>query len=214
MTTGWNGFMSYPMPDGANLAQRVFQVEQSVSRLAEQVERLERQLEEIRSRPPMHIEYHFDQLKVNELKGTLNVGLSPQGATGIDAFELPPDHWPVAASPEAAAGDGQIERLQQQMTEYMDQTAPANLGELEQRFGIPLEPAHRQRLLADIKRQLPERVRYYASVIPCPTDGAEAERQRWHQSVIDKTTRDIQDAFAAYLKRLKQQHHAKGDGTS
>lgn len=214
MHAGWNGGIPYPMPNDAILTQRLFQMEQSVRQLTDQVERLARQIEEVRSQTPMHIEYHFDQLKVNELKGTLNVGLSPQGVQGIDAMELPPNHWPVTASPEADDRAGPIDRLQQQMIEYMELSAPSCLNGLEQRLGIALEPAHRERLLADIKRQLPERIRYYASVKPCPPVDAEAERQRWHQAVIDKTTRDIQDAFATYMNRLKQQNSSGGDGSS
>jgi spore germination protein PC len=215
MNAGGNGFMPSFMAEFGHWANRVNHTEQSVRQLLNRIEQLERQLEEIRSRPPIQIEYHFDQLKVNELKGTLNVGLSPQGAAGIDAFELPPDQWPLNASPEMAdQKEEPIALLQRQLFDYMDQTAPAMLENMEQQFGIMLGPLHRQRLIADIKRQLPERIRYYVSVMPKPKDATETEQQSWHQSVIDKTTRDILEAFTNYIKRQKQPNHPEGDGTT
>src|SRR5690606_6512155 len=114
------GSFPYPLPDGTDLERRLSRAEQTLNRLSERLEQVERQLEEFRNKTPMHIEYHFDQLKVNELKGTLNVGLSPQGAQGIDSFETPFGQWPQAGGTISDVNDDRpIGELAQQMESYM-----------------------------------------------------------------------------------------------
>jgi len=196
----------YPFPDGADLQQRVSRVEQTLSRLSERLDQVERQLEDLKNRTPMHIEYHFDQLKVNELKGTLNVGLSPQGTQGIDSFETPFGQWPQTGGTAADPGadNRPIGELAQQMEAYMDTDAPAILSGLEQQFSVTLDQAHRLRLLADVKGQLKERVHYYARISPYPAEDAGEERLIWRQSVVDKTTRDIHAALSAYVQQWQR----------
>ena len=49
-------------------------------------------ISEFQKRPPVHIdrmEYKFDQLKVETLEGTLNIGLNPSDLQGIEDFSVP-----------------------------------------------------------------------------------------------------------------------------
>ena len=196
----------YPLPAGSDLQQRLSRAEETLSRLSERLDQAERQLEELKNKTPMHVEYHFYQLKVNELKGTLNVGLSPQGAQGIDAFETPFGQWPQPGGTftDANADERPIGELSRQMEAYMDTDAPAILSGLERQLGVALNPSHRLRLLADVKGQLKERVHYYAKVSPYPAEGADEERRIWRQSVIDKTTRDVHAALSSYLRQWQK----------
>lgn len=206
----------YPLPDGTELQQRLARAEQTLSRLSERLEHVERQLEDLKNKTPMHIEYHFDQLKVNELKGTLNVGLSPQGAQGIESFETPFSQWPQTSEPavDATSDNRRIGELTQQMESYMDTDAPAILSGLEQQFGVTLNQAHRARLLADVKGQLKERVHYYARVSPYPVaEDAGEERRIWRQSVIDKTARDIHAALTTYVQQWQRKSANEQGGT-
>ncbi len=204
MTAGWDWsypYPSQPLPDGSDLMQRLQQAEHTIRRLEERLRQAEKQLEELRAKPPLHVEYHFDQLKVNELKGTLNVGLSPQGVQGIDAFEAPPGLWSIPPGDQA---DGEpIPQLQQQMRDYVDREGPAILTDLEQERGMALDETHRLRLLADIKNQLNERVHYYGKTTPYPKSGPEQQQLTWKQSVTDRTVRDIKAALAGYLDKWK-----------
>lgn len=210
-TPSW--YPSYPLPDGTDWMHRLLALEQSVQSLSDRIGRLEQQVEEVRSRPPMHVEYHFDQLKVSELKGTLNVGLSPQGVQGIDAFETPPVSWQSVPGADEFESVPSIGTLQQQMLNYMDLDAPAVLMDLEREYGITLGDEHRSLVLRDVKRQLKERVHYYAKTAPYPANGTEEERRKWSETVIDKTTKDVGAAFRAYLAGLKSSSSDGGGET-
>ena len=71
--------------------KRILQLEQELKRLTEEISLL-------KNKPPIHvdkIEYKFDQLKVESLDGTLNIGLNPSDLNNIDELainnrDLPP----------------------------------------------------------------------------------------------------------------------------
>jgi len=224
MSAGWNWSHHYPPPcpplppDASQLIQRITEAEQNVRQLADRLSQVERQLAEVQARKPLHVEYHFDQLKVNELKGTLNVGLSPSGVQGIDSFETPPGSWPQQAENNAAAGADQqaLADLMRQMDSYMETEASAYLAGLEQQFGAALDTDHRSRLLNDVKKQLKERVRYYANTSAYPADGTEDERQTWHRLILDKTARDVREALTTYMRKWKMgtSNDAEGEDAS
>ncbi|XID94100.1 spore germination protein GerPC [Paenibacillaceae bacterium WGS1546] len=218
----WNGAIQPPQPsfpgldpnapNGWNaLVQRLCQAEARVKQLSERLDGVQSQLDEMKNKPPLHVEYHFDQLKINRLEGTLNVGLSPQGIQDIESLETPnPSDWKVAAE----TGEGPalpIRELQEEMTGYMDREGLRSLIALEGQFGIALGQNHRAEIVADVKRQLGERVHYYARTTPYPAQGTDDERRHWRDDIVGRTKRDIQGAFSAYLSKQMTKKPAKGD---
>jgi spore germination protein PC len=199
----WNGAL--PPPEWSQLTMRIFQAEQKLQQLTESINRLQKQVDDLKSNTPLHVEYHFDQLKINRLEGTLHVGMSPQGIKGIESMETPDlAAWNITSeSSDDAAGP--IRSLQQEMSAYMDQHAASLLAAMEQKYGMKLEENHRKRLLGDVKNQLNGRIHYYGRVAPYPLDAPEVERQKWGESIKEKTLRDIRAAFSSYLDKLKQQ---------
>jgi spore germination protein PC len=185
--------------------QRLYQSEFKLYQMTDQLANLQKQLDDIKNKPPLHIEYHFDQLKVNRLEGTLNVGLSPQGIPGIESFETPdPSCWKVTTD-KPEDDDVPIRNLQNDMAAYMIDNAANVLTSMEQQFGIQLDEDHRKRIIEDVKNQLNERVHYYAKTNPYPSKGTDEERQKWNGSIKEKTQRDIHGAFSAYLSNQLQQ---------
>lgn len=92
MNNPWYGYSA--SADGQLLYQRIQELEQRLEQSIRRTEQLEKELAELRSKPPIHVEYHFDQLKVSKLDGTLNIGLSPQAMKDIESFEVPaPGMW-------------------------------------------------------------------------------------------------------------------------
>ncbi|MFC5701087.1 spore germination protein GerPC [Cohnella faecalis] len=210
MSNAWN--WSPYTQEWADLLLRLQQSEQLVQQLGDQLKQLQKELSDLKAKPPLHIEYHFDQLKVNRLEGTLNVGLSPQGIGGIDSFDTPATGcWNVVQESKPASDDAQIEAIQGEMARYMDETAFGALQGLEQSLGIPLDAAHRQKVVEDVKGQLNDRVRYYAKTAAYPAEGTDEARQKWRSDIEQKTYRDIQSAFSAYLTKLKQTRSQRSD---
>ncbi|QTH44701.1 hypothetical protein J4772_10065 [Cohnella sp. LGH] len=188
----------------SELAQRLYQAELSLKQMSEQIASMQKQLDEIKSKPPLHVEYHFDQLKVNRLEGTLNVGISPQGIPGLESLETPNFVGWKAAEGSADEALQPMRQLQQEIAAYMDREAYVDLTELERQLGVSLNEEHRRRIVADVKRQLDERVHYYVRSEAYPASGTEEEKRKWRDTVKEKTMRDVQGAFTAYLNKQQQ----------
>jgi len=195
-----------PICDWPTLLQRFYTSEQMLRQVSEQVRTLQKQLDEVRNKPPLHIEYHFDQLKVNRLEGTLNVGISPQGMPDIESLETPGNApWSVEQVPADDAdsdADDPLSRMQNEMYRYMDSEGTQALIALESRYGVALDEAHRAKVVQDVRGQLRERVRYYVTMKPYPAKGTNEEKRQWDDEIKTKTTRDINGAFTAYLQKI------------
>ncbi|MFC4100938.1 spore germination protein GerPC [Paenibacillus xanthanilyticus] len=158
---------------------------------------LQRQIDELRvrliaaeSRPVYHIEkmeYAFDQLKVEKLDGTLNIGMTPPNeeyikeigqlvmpggiaapgktpAPSADPATSGPNQFPsmgATSGPGATAPQPPYPEIRQQVDIYLNQTAPQRLAQLESEYGIPLDPYHRRLIIEDIRKQMSTRVQYY-----------------------------------------------------
>lgn len=191
-----------PICDYPTLLQRYYHTEQQLQLVMNQLRTMQQQLDDLKSRPPLHVEYHFDQLKVNRLEGTLNVGVTPQGMPAIESLETPgTPGWKVEPLPENE-GDDPVRTMQAEISTYMNREGTQALIALERQYAYPLDDAHRARVVEDVRKQLNERVRYYVTMNPPPKEGSEEHRAKWREDIAAKTKRDIHAAYSAYLQKL------------
>lgn len=115
-------------------------LERLLESLDRQVDKMARLLEEQRGKPPLTVEYHFDQLKVEKLEGTLNIGLSPDGEQleqWIVNGGLPGEAAPAPETPsEAQEGQEEAPETTPEATpQAMPETAQA--GKAKDHAGEP-----------------------------------------------------------------------------
>ncbi|MGN8644631.1 spore germination protein GerPC [Gracilibacillus sp. HCP3S3_G5_1] len=132
----------------------ITQLQQQVQQLHNQINSLEnriRQLEQQHSPKTTieKLEYHFDQLKIERLDGTLHIGVTPEDLQSMDEFSLP------------SHNGGPLPSVHQALEQYADQELPGYLESLEQQYHFPLDPGYRQTLLEDIKQQIASRIAHY-----------------------------------------------------
>ncbi|SER86138.1 spore germination protein PC [Gracilibacillus ureilyticus] len=143
--------MDYPA-----LVFYVNQLQQHIQQLQLEINSLETrisQLEQKEGSPKTTIEkleYHFDQLKIERLDGTLHIGISPEDLNQTDDFSLP---FPNHPSPNYL----------QELNQYTETELPQFIGQLEEEYQYRLTDDYRKILLDDIRKQLPGRISYYAS---------------------------------------------------
>ncbi len=133
----------------------IYQLQQHIQQLNEQINSLEKRIHQLEqhSSPKTTIEkleYHFDQLKIERLDGTLHIGVTPEDLSNIDEFSVPGTSPPQMQS-----------ALHQTLNQHIEQEIPAYMEQLEQHYNYPLEPAYRKTLLDDLKKQLSSRIAYY-----------------------------------------------------
>ncbi|MFC4403212.1 spore germination protein GerPC [Gracilibacillus xinjiangensis] len=141
--------------DYSAIAFYVNQLQQHIQQLQKEVNSLESrilQLEQKEQSPKTTIEkleYHFDQLKIEKLDGTLHIGISPEELNQTEDFSLPFPNQPPASH-------------FQELNNYADTELPTYIRQLEEEYQYRLTDDYRQTLIDDVKKQLPGRISYYA----------------------------------------------------
>lgn len=195
------------------------------------LEGLKAELSQLKEKKSIHIdkiEYKFDQLKVETLEGTLNIGMNPSaiedlavskqeegasapavsaqanGFNGVFEGTPPSLHGTI---PGAEASQGLREEISKELMDFMGRQVPNHLVLLQAEYGHRLDNWHQQLIIEDIGRQIDQRIRFYLKQME---PGATVDQiSSLKDSVIFRTKNDIQTALKNYFSKLP-----KKDGES
>ena len=78
------------------------------------------------------MEYKFDQLKVENLNGTLNIGLNPFSAKGQQIEDFQVDTETLKVNPETDTNPDFYQSILQEMHRYLDEEAYNRILHFEQ----------------------------------------------------------------------------------
>ncbi|WP_428911341.1 spore germination protein GerPC [Niallia sp. Krafla_26] len=172
--------------------------------MQKKIQSLEKQLSELQTRPPIHIdrmEYKFDQLKVETLEGTLNIGLNPSDLQGIEDYSVPNGNGGHGQGPrepkERMSMFTEIENLTNQ---YLDENLPTIVDATCQQFQYKVDETYHEFILQDIKRQLPNRIEAYLNQ-PLRNGQTKEQQKEW---IVEQLKTEIQNGVSAFLKHLPQ----------
>ena len=178
--------------------------QETIHSLEEQVRKLTEELDELKSRPSSSIgkvEYKFDQLKVENLNGTLNIGLNPFGANSqqIDDFQV--DTETLKVNPETQTNPDFYQGIIQEMHRYLDEEAYSRILQFEQEERTPLDDMYRQMMIDDIKKQMEHRLPYYLSQVQ-PYEDITSNPQYMKDVIIQAMKQDIDKAFLSFIQHI------------
>ncbi|MFJ8257352.1 spore germination protein GerPC [Peribacillus asahii] len=175
--------------------KRILQLEQEVKRLTEEISVL-------KNKPPIHvdrIEYKFDQLKVESLDGTLNIGLNPSDLNNIDEFAV--NNHPVSP---ASFPFPKREQIVKEMTIELMSQLDEMIQATESQVGITLDPTYHDFIKNDVERQLEQRIHMYFDH-SLPTERAPHQFEHLKEKVFEKVKSDIQVALMNFITHSKGQ---------
>ncbi|CAG7621746.1 spore germination protein GerPC [Paenibacillus allorhizosphaerae] len=178
--------------------ERIRMLETRLNQLAQEVETLKSQ----RAVHIDRIEYNFDQLKVDTLEGTLNVGLSPAGLGDKSLDDLSVGGQLIrtnTAKSEAYA------RIYAAVDEYLNTQGPEELEQFENQYQIQLGDSFRKLMIEDLRRQIGERIKYYMQHLIDPNQMELTQEQE--QGITARVKADIREGMVAYIRNKK----ANGD---
>ncbi|WP_459500702.1 spore germination protein GerPC [Bacillus sp. C1] len=185
--------------------QQVLQKQQETIRaLEEQVRIITEELNELKNRSPSSIgkvEYKFDQLKVENLNGTLNIGLNPFASKGqqIEDFEV--DTETLKVNPETETTPDFYQDIIQEMHRYLDEEAYNRILHFEQEERTPLDNMYRQMMIDDIKKQMEHRLPYYLSQVQ-PYEDITSNPDYMKDVIIQAMKQDIDKAFLSFIQHM------------
>lgn len=208
--------------------QKLKQHQERLDCLEEQLNAISKQLKQLEAKPSHNIErieYHFDQLKVEKLDGTLNIGMTVPGngddpsANSIEQMTVGkqiqyPSASPAGMKREAPSQEALYQDIYKKLNHFLDSEAQQILVQCENERGVALDPHHRRMIIDDIRRQLPDRIRYYLNQHKNgDNQAAEAYPDLIADQVFAKTKRDADTALHSYMQQLQSTHSSTG-GTS
>ncbi|ARJ20869.1 spore germination protein GerPC [Bacillus sp. ISL-8] len=185
--------------------QQALQIQQqTILNLEEQVRLLQEELTELKSRPSSSIgkvEYKFDQLKVENLNGTLNIGLNPFSTKGQQIEDFQVDTETLKVNPETETNPDFYQGILQEMHRYLDEEAYSRILHFEQEERTPLDEMYRQMMVDDIKKQMEHRLPYYLSQVQS-YEGISSDPDYLRDVIIQAMKQDIDKAFLSFIQHI------------
>ncbi|WP_147533193.1 spore germination protein GerPC [Bacillus marasmi] len=186
------------------LHETIQKQEQRIQALEGTVAQLRIELEEVKEKPKINvekIEYKFDQLKVETLEGTLNIGLNPSDLQGIDSMEINQ----AGAPPPGSFNDpkGQFRNtieLEEEVYNILETELPTLVTNAEQRVNQKLDEQYIDFIKEDIKIQIPPRVQHH--IRQTPFVGDEQERESWKQGIVNKLLKEMENGICTFINNL------------
>lgn len=183
--------------------------ERRIQTLEKTVKTLINELQEVKSKPSIKvdtIEYKFDQLKVETLEGTLNIGLNPSDLEGIEDFDVQNKGIPTNTSPKEKMK--RTMEVEEAIFHYIESSVPALIRNYENELNITVQEEHIEFITEDLKKQIPQRIDHYFSQIANNERTPEAT-SRIKEKIIKQMKKDIDGAVLVFLKNLPSE---KGEG--
>ncbi|MFB7640400.1 spore germination protein GerPC [Peribacillus butanolivorans] len=167
-----------------------------IMKLEHDIKRLTDEITELKQKPPIHvdkIEYKFDQLKVESLDGTLNIGLNPNDLNNIDEFAV--NNQTVPPAPYLFPGR---EIVVQEIYNEILSDLESMISDTEGQLRISLEPSYHDFMRQDVERQLHQRINMYFDNLTYP-ERAPQQRDNIKEKIREQVKSDIQAALIQFI---------------
>jgi spore germination protein PC len=178
--------------------------EQRIAALEQTIDKLQKEFKQVQEKPVVHvdrIEYKFDQLKVETLEGTLNIGLNPNDLSGIEDFAVQNQSLSTPLSSKE-----QMQRsmnIEKAVYEYLETDLPQIIASSQTQLSIPPNDSYLSFIKEDIIRQLPNRIDFHLKA-----NAAKARSEDTNDSidglVINAIKQEIQNGVWTFLNNLPE----------
>ncbi|KAB2337169.1 spore gernimation protein [Cytobacillus depressus] len=182
--------------------------EKRISYLEKKVKELEKLTGELKTRPPIRvdrIEYKFDQLKVETLDGTLNIGLNPSELQEIEDFAI--NNKGINTPNQPKVHFQRTMELEEEMYKYLETDLQGVIEETAQALNTTVDESYTTFIKEDIKKQLPIRIEYYLkqqAAAPKREQSPENEESDLNQPIVEQLKKEIRNGVQTFLKNLPE----------
>lgn len=176
--------------------------ERRIRSLEAMVKKLQGETEALKSRPPMQvdrIEYKFDQLKVESLEGTLNIGLNPSELQNIEDFAV--DNKKIKAPISPKNHMKRTMEIEDAIYQYLESELPEVVSTVQQKLNLSVDDSYIAFIKEDIKKQLPNRIDFYIKQQQAVNRGSQ---ENDNAEVIEHLKKEIQNGVHAFISHLPE----------
>ncbi|WP_017754545.1 spore germination protein GerPC [Calidifontibacillus oryziterrae] len=210
---GTNGFYYYLNQFGAHVRDQQAQLKnlkKETKDLRMQILSLQKQINEVNEKPTTtieKIEYKFDQLKIETLEGTLNIGLAPNGMTDPETFEnFAIDQPSPSIMPILQNHPELYPAIRNDLDQFMKEQCPSIIDELADKHQLRLDGSQQTFIIQDIERQLDGRIKHYLSKFIHQEKRMDYLEELKIQ-VVGAVQKDIEKAIEAFINHLPKGGH-------
>jgi spore germination protein PC len=190
--------------------QTTLQIQENrIAALEQTIQKLQEQLKQLKDKPNIQvekIEYKFDQLKVETLDGTLNIGLNPSDLANIEDFAVQNQSLKTPIHPKE-----QMQRsmkTEESIYEYLETELPTLFKEIQKQLNVQLDDSYLDFIKQDIMKQLPSRIDYHVQNTP---SNKHKGGQNTEESIIELLKQEIRKGISIFITHLPE--NVKGMNT-
>ncbi|MFN7251058.1 MAG: spore germination protein GerPC [Anaerobacillus sp.] len=151
------------------------------------------------------IEYKFDQLKVERLEGTLNIGITPTGGiepTSIEDFTVKRNSVDVP-SPSNQQNPFLFENIKREIHDYLNRECYEVMSSIEKQYNQQLDGPYRDFIIDDVRKQIDSRIHYYLRGMNIVETDENTLRSA-EETTINKVKEDINKTIDQFIRHLPQ----------
>lgn len=200
------------------LASHIQMQNERIRKLEQGMNQLQQQLKELEENPTTKIEkieYKFDQLKIETLEGTLNIGLNPTQPESIDDFTISSTIPQGTIDPLLGSSSTRTiptdiaQEIHGKMKEELDQNGYTLISEILAERNMQIADPYYEFIMEDIKKQLEQRVAFHLQQMD--PQQLEVHRDEVITHVVMKLQEEVKKGIHAFLTYLPDSLK-KGDG--
>lgn len=176
-----------------------------ISQLEEQILFLQKEMEKIKNTPKTtieKIEYKFDQLKVETLEGTLNIGISPNGNESIEDYAVNTRQSSESTINNELSNESMLQEIQMEINQFFENQFFPEIEQIEKKYHTQLGEDNHQLIIDDIKKQLDDRIQFYINQLPLAEKNQDSISQM--KQVTEKVLNDIRIALDKYIENFSK----------
>ncbi|MFJ5760074.1 spore germination protein GerPC [Neobacillus sp. NPDC093182] len=183
--------------------------ENRIATLEHTIQKLQEEMKQLNDKPSIRvdkIEYKFDQLKVETLEGTLNIGLNPSDLANIEDFAVENQSLNTPIHPKA-----QMQRsmkIEESIYRYLETELPVLFKETQNQLNVRLDDSYLAFIKQDIMQQLPARIDYH---IQNTAANKRDDEQSTEESIIALLKEEIRKGILIFINHLPE--NVKGMNT-
>jgi spore germination protein PC len=193
----------------SDLSTYLYQLQQYIAAQSKKIQHLEQSIaimqtdiNQLKKKPSTNverIEYKFDQLKIETLEGTLNIGLNPSDLNSMDELSVEQSgiSTPSMSNPKHAYITNQIK---DKVNHYLDEECFDLIRNLEKENNRDLGESYHHFIVEDVRKQINQRITFYTNQYMPQLNSDESEN--YQEIIYQKVKEDIKKSFTAFLNNL------------
>lgn len=183
------------------LYQYIQYQDQKMKQLDEVIRELKTDIEQIKTQPYTNIEkieYKFDQLKVEHLDGTLNIGLNPTDPEQIENFDIHQKGMNVNGVQQQLR-EQLFQQCHEEINQFLNEDCAGLIEQAEKQSDQRLDDPHRRHIIEDIRKQIDSRIQYYINGHPLTEQDSLLAKK---QEILKQVKHDIENSIMHFLNHL------------